>query len=359
MSKNTFDMNLPLSGMTCASCAAHIEKGLRELHGIARVNVNLATESANLVFSDGFVETDLLVEAVRSTGYDVPTEHIVLPIAGMTCASCAAHVEGALWDVPGVLSANVNLATERANVVYVPGVVSITDLKQAVAETGYRVAEGESSTTSVEPGVAVDPEVRKMKQSRLRMQVAWGFTVPITLWMFAEMFFGIVWPDHTIFNLGMIVLAMPVLFWVGWPTFRGAWAAVSHGHANMDTLIALGTLVSLMIGKPVAAWLSHLTRGWPLEWFWRADVKPAYREVTWIWALLIAARLGIQVYLFQRGDAAALAWANTLLGWPVTIAVLVLSYIYGIWRLRSLGGPGVHEFRAGKNPPWEGQTRGF
>lgn len=126
-----------------------------------------------------------------------------------------------------------------------------------------------------------------------------------------------------------------------------------------SALIFVGTLVSLMIGKPVAAWLSHLTRGWPLEWFWRADVKPAYREVTWIWALLIAARLGIQVYLFQRGDAAALAWANTLLGWPVTIAVLVLSYIYGIWRLRSLGGPGVHEFRAGKNPPWEGQTRGF
>jgi Cu+-exporting ATPase len=248
MSKNIFEMNLPLSGMTCASCAAHIDKGLRELPGIARVNVNLATESANLVFSDGFVETDLLVEAVRSAGYDVPTEHIVLPIAGMTCASCAAHVEGALWDVPGVLSANVNLATERANVVYVPGVVTIADLKQAVAETGYRVAEDESGATSVEPDAAVDPEVRKMKQSRLRMQVAWGFTVPIILWMFAEMFFGIVWPNHTIFNLGMIVLSLPVLFWVGWPTFRGAWAAVSHGHANMDTLIALGTGVSLLTG---------------------------------------------------------------------------------------------------------------
>lgn len=124
-------------------------------------------------------------------------------------------------------------------------------------------------------------------------------------------------------------------------------------------VMVLVTLVSLFISKPLAAWLSHLTRGWPLEWFWRHDVRPAYLEVTWLWALLLTMRLVIQVLLFQRGDAAALGWANILLGWPVTIGVLVVSYIYGIWRLRRLGGPGVHEFRDGKTPPWEGQTRGF
>jgi len=66
--------------------------------------------------------------------------------------------------------------------------------------------------------------------------------------MFAEMFFGIMWPNELIFNLGMIVLALPVLFWVGWPTYRGAWAAITHRHANMDTLIAMGTLVALLTG---------------------------------------------------------------------------------------------------------------
>lgn len=126
-----------------------------------------------------------------------------------------------------------------------------------------------------------------------------------------------------------------------------------------SALVCLVTIISSLVGKPLAAWLSHLTRGWPLDWFWRDDVKPAYQEVTWVWALLIGMRLAIQVLLFQRGDAAALGWANVLLGWPVTIAVLVLSYIYGIWRLRQLAGPGVHEFREGKEPPWEGQTRGF
>jgi hypothetical protein len=126
-----------------------------------------------------------------------------------------------------------------------------------------------------------------------------------------------------------------------------------------SALLSLLALVSIFIGKPLAAWLSHLTRGWPLDWFWRWDVKPAYQEVTWLWALLIAVRLAIQIVLYQRGDATTLGWANFVLGWPVTIAVLVLSYVYGIWRLRKLGGPGVHEFREGKDPPWEGQTRGF
>ncbi len=124
-------------------------------------------------------------------------------------------------------------------------------------------------------------------------------------------------------------------------------------------VFVVGALITNLIGKPLAAWASHLTRGWPLAWFWRKDVKPAYRDVTWFWALFFAFRLAIQIFLFSEGDAGTLGWVNTLLGWPVTIAVLVISYIYGIWRLRRLGGPGVEEFEAGKEPPWQGQTRGF
>ncbi len=124
-------------------------------------------------------------------------------------------------------------------------------------------------------------------------------------------------------------------------------------------LLLLITLGTLLAGKPLAAWASHLPRGWPLEWFWRRDVKPAYREVTLIWAALIGLRLFIQVTMYLAGDPARLAWVNFLLGWPIIIIVLVLSYIYGTWRLRQLGGPGVDEYLEGKEPPWRGQTRGF
>ncbi len=124
-------------------------------------------------------------------------------------------------------------------------------------------------------------------------------------------------------------------------------------------LLLLGAVITNLVGKPLAAWTSHLTRSWPLDWYWRKDVLPAYREVTWIWGLFFAMRLAVQYTLFSQGQAATLGWANTLLGWPVTILVLVLSYIYGIWRLRKLGGPGVEEFESGSQPPWQGQTRGF
>ncbi len=117
--------------------------------------------------------------------------------------------------------------------------------------------------------------------------------------------------------------------------------------------------VSLLVGRPMAAWASHLARGWPLEWFWRNDIRPAYREVTIIWAMFFLLRLVIQFVLFRGGDVTGLAWAGLLLGWPVTILVLVISYIYGIRRLHVLRGPGVEEFRNNRMPPWKGQTRGF
>jgi Cu+-exporting ATPase len=244
MSTDKKDLTLPISGMTCASCVSHVEKALNEVPGVSKAIVNLATERATVQFSNGDVETDTLIEAVNNSGYDVPSEILSLPIGGMTCASCASHVENGLADVPGVVNAAVNLATERATVTYIPGVATSTDFKKAVADTGYQVLEMETSEGNEE----VDQEERKMQDARFRMWVAWGFTIPIILWMFAEMFFGIVWPNEIVFNLGMIFLALPVLFWVGWPTYRGAWAAVTHKHANMDTLIALGTGVSLLTG---------------------------------------------------------------------------------------------------------------
>ena len=121
-------------------------------------------------------------------------------------------------------------------------------------------------------------------------------------------------------------------------------------------LLSIGTL---FIGKPLAAWLSHLTRGWPMDWFMRKDVKPAYREVSVIWTLLLAFRLFIQIQLFRGENLGQIFWVNTLMGTPATIAILVLSYIYGIWRLQKLEGPGVDEYMEGKSKPWRGQKKGF
>jgi hypothetical protein len=124
-------------------------------------------------------------------------------------------------------------------------------------------------------------------------------------------------------------------------------------------IILIVALLSIWAGKPLAAWSSHLTRAWPKEWYWLPNICPAYSEVTWIWAAFIALRLITQFYIYQQGNTSLLGWANILLGWPVTVFVLIISYLYGIKRLSKLGGPSVEEFLSHQSAPWKGQTKGF
>ncbi len=235
---------LLVQGMTCASCVVHVEGALRSTEGVTEANVNLATERARVEFDPERTGVENLISAVRDSGYDVPTDKITLPIAGMTCASCVAHVERALQEVEGVLSASVNLATERATVEYIPGLAGLDDFRRAVAEAGYEVLPTAEEKAEEE----LSREVRKMQDARRRMLLAWAFTIPIILWMLPEMLAGLAWPNETVFKLGMLLLAVPVLFWVGQHTYVAAWRSTTHGAPNMDALIAMGTGASFLTG---------------------------------------------------------------------------------------------------------------
>ena len=130
------------------------------------------------------------------------------------------------------------------------------------------------------------------------------------------------------------------------------------GIVNGGLTIALA-LVSLLICKPMVAWTSYLARRWPLDWYWHEKVRPAYTEVTRAWIIFFALRLLWQVTLFQGQDVSQLALVNTLTGWPATIVLLIVSYLYGTWRLAQLQGPSVEEFNNNTPAPWQGQRRGF
>jgi hypothetical protein len=118
-------------------------------------------------------------------------------------------------------------------------------------------------------------------------------------------------------------------------------------------------LVSVLVRRPVVAWTSYVARRWPLEWYWHPKVRPAYSEVTWLWVVVFGLRLLLQLNLFQSEQVSQLGILQVVTGWPVTILLLIVSYLYGTWRLRNLGGPSVKEFETGSEPPWEGQRRGF
>lgn len=145
----------------------------------------------------------------------------------------------------------------------------------------------------------------------------------------------------------------------GFAYFAGSAENYFLPDAITSAFILLLVIVSLFLRKPLAAWVSHITRGWSLDWFWRKDIKPAYTEVTIFWGIFFAFRLAIEVYLLMRGNVLQLFWSKTLLGLPAILVVLIITYIYGIWRLHQLGGPGIDEFEKKKEPPWEGQKKGF
>jgi hypothetical protein len=118
-------------------------------------------------------------------------------------------------------------------------------------------------------------------------------------------------------------------------------------------------IISVVLNKPLVAWTSFVARRWPLNWYWHPKVLPAYNEVTIFWGVAFATRLGFEYWLYQQDAIDALGAARILLGWPFIIALLLITYIYGTWRLRNLGGPSVVEFKQSKAPPWESQQRGF
>jgi hypothetical protein len=125
------------------------------------------------------------------------------------------------------------------------------------------------------------------------------------------------------------------------------------------TLTFILCLISIIIKRPLVAFTSHLTRGWPLGWYWHPKVIAAYQEVTFFWTIFFALRVVVQIVLLQDSTSSFFAIVNIILGWPALIVLLAGSYLYGSWRLRRLQGPSVDEYNRGDPPPWTGQLRGY
>jgi Cu+-exporting ATPase len=220
-------VDLPITGMTCTTCAATIEKGLSETPGVEESQVSFATEKASVKYDPDQVNLAKIKHTVAKLGYGVATKKSIFPVSGMTCASCVARVEEALSSVPGVISANVNLASEKATVEYVAG-TAIADLRRAVREAGYEL--GSEAETLEDVTTAARRETRALRNRVIFAAVLAAIIMALS---FSPAFAGrayLLW-----------ALATPVQFWAGWRFYRGAWGALRHRTADMNTLIAVGT----------------------------------------------------------------------------------------------------------------------
>ena len=219
---------LPIEGMTCATCAARVEKSLCALPGV-KATVNLASEQAEVEFDPARATPTAMVEAIARAGYEVPHETRELAITGMTCATCAGRVEKALASVPGVTRAEVNLATEKASVEALAGVIRPADLIAAVRRAGY---EAQLLTGDRERERALaDAAQQRLDRERVRIVAAAVLSAPLLLPMA-----GIGLPGWL-----QLLLATPVQFVLGARFYVGAWKALRARTGNMDLLVALGT----------------------------------------------------------------------------------------------------------------------
>jgi len=237
-------LDLPILNMTCASCVGRVEKAIRAVPGVSEANVNLAAERAQVSLNaDG--SPGAVAAAIRAAGYEPLEEEVAYPVRDMTCASCVGRVEKALAAVPGVLSASVNLATERATVRFLSGAVSFRDLAAAVQQAGYVLEQ--SDQTDADAGdreqAARAAEIRNLGRAVL---IAGAATLPLFVLEMGSHFIPGMhhWLEQTIgtqnWRLISFVLASFVLFVPGLIFFRKGVPALLRRAPDMNSLVVLG-----------------------------------------------------------------------------------------------------------------------
>lgn len=241
-------LSLPVEGMTCASCVGRVERALKAVPGVQTAAVNLATERADITFTDQTASL-AAASAIKNAGYDVREETTELAIEEMTCASCVGRVEKALAQVPGVLEASVNLATERARVRHLAGVVTVENLEDAVKQAGYtsRRLSAETADTGDQDTERRENEARSLRRSLL---IAAIFTLPVFI---LEMGSHLIAPLHhwVMSVLGQqtnwyiqFVLTTIVLFGPGLRFFRKGVPALLRAAPDMNSLVSVGTVAA-------------------------------------------------------------------------------------------------------------------
>ncbi len=233
-------VHLPVMGMHESAQAQGLATVLKTLPGVSDVQVNLDTQQAQIDYEPRYVTLAALLETTQAAGYQIGSAEARIGIENMHCASCVNFIEEHLRATPGVLKATVNLATQEASVTYLPEATTLEALHQAIKACGY-------TPHMVDEIAPETPEALHLKEYHQLMRkfiFAALISIPVLLTAYPQ-FVPVInaWPMETLRRvwLGTAVLTLPVLLWSGSHFFTGAWEALKHRAANMNTLISLGT----------------------------------------------------------------------------------------------------------------------
>jgi heavy metal translocating P-type ATPase len=257
--------------MSCASCVGRVERAVATVDGVDAVAVNLATERAVVTVPSGKVDAGAIAAAIRKAGYEPAESTIELNVAGMTCASCVGRVERALKTVPGVLGANVNLATQRATVRVLGGAEAASRLVAAVVGVGYEaefVHDGVDTTDR-------ERQAREKEQASLRQAVIIAAIATAPLLVF-EMGMHMSETLHHFlagrigeFNIKLLsfLLAGFVMLVPGMRFIQKGWPALLRGAPDMNSLVVLGTSAAFLYSTVATFAPSVLPEGTDYTYF--------------------------------------------------------------------------------------------
>jgi len=242
-------ITLPITGMTCANCVATVERNIKKIDGVSQATVNLSSERATVDFNPQLTSLDEVIGRVQRAGYGIATGEAELIIQRMSDDNDARRLEKSLSQLDGVLSVQVVYGAERAQVTYVPTVISQAEIRVVVRQAGF---------VAVETGDDVEDAERKAREAEIAKQrhlliVGLVFTIPLFVLSMARDL-GLLPPliaEATWLNWVMLALATPVQFYVGWDYYVGAYKALRNGSANMDVLIAMGSSAAYFYSLPV------------------------------------------------------------------------------------------------------------
>ncbi|MFZ5946254.1 MAG: heavy metal translocating P-type ATPase [Bacillota bacterium] len=244
-------VNLKVEGMTCAACAAKIEKSLNKMDGVKNANINLAMEKAVVEFEPDKLSINDISDKIVKLGYGVFIDKVELKITGMTCAACAAKLEKKLNSLKGVVKATVNLATEKASITFYSSVIEVADFKKTIEKLGYK---GESIDNKIDLDKEREARDREIKKQKGYFIFSAILSLPLALFMFAELFVW-TWVPGIIFNkYFQLMLATPIQFIAGAQFYKDAYYALKNKSANMAVLVALGTTAAYLFSLVVTFW---------------------------------------------------------------------------------------------------------
>lgn len=245
MTEATKELTVPILGMHCANCATTIEKGLRGLPGLEQVGVNLSTERAYLQFDPAALTGEQIVQQVRRTGYDVAIASTGVGVLGLHDSADAARLESGLKSVAGVVSADANLSSEQVLVHYFPEALSPVEIQAAIQAAGFEPLHEVSEMEDAERTA----RRRAVRRQRRLLSIGLALTLPVfALSMLGDI--GVIVRQPWM-GWAMWLLTTPVVFYVGWQFIDGAYKALRNRTANMDVLIAMGSLAAYLYSLPI------------------------------------------------------------------------------------------------------------